>query len=241
MQAVFYLFFIYLFIYLFFFWGGGGGGSRWWLVVSVHVTFPRHLGRAYTKNCPLSLPREQNVYSVCLHYLSGILFVTSNRSCRIQTYTPDAGDHGELSWSSFWLRWFSLLSTHWGPVYWHNASLVSFEICGSLLMVYSTKTKAKNAPLSTRSRWEGPKSPESRSQSLAGVDAAWARGLVKRCSQCAHFPAASFSFERWRPSWSVVSAEKALNFSRHRSSQWWNVTLKWIYRQMLPQAELGGG
>ena len=71
----------------------------------------------------------------------------------------------------------------------------SIEICGSLLIVYSTKTKAKNAPISTRSRWEGPKSTETRSQSLAGVDEALARGLVKRCSQCAHFPA-PLSFER---------------------------------------------
>ena len=100
------------------------GGSRWWLVGSVHVFFLRPLGKAYTKYCPLSLPKRAECLCVCFHCLSGVVFITLNHSCRIRTYSPDAGDHGELFWSGFWLRWFSLLCTHWGQVYWHNASLV---------------------------------------------------------------------------------------------------------------------
>ena len=97
------------------------GGSRWWLVGSVHVTFSRHLGKAYTKYCPLSSPKRAECLCVCFHCLSGVVFVSLKHSCRIRTYTPDAGDHGELFWSGFWLRWFSLLCTHWAQVYWHNA------------------------------------------------------------------------------------------------------------------------
>ena len=82
---------------------------------------------AYTKYCPLSLPKRAECLRVSFHCLSGVVFVTLNRSCRIRTFTPDAGDHGELFWSGFWLRWFSLLCTHWGQIYWHNASLVPFE------------------------------------------------------------------------------------------------------------------
>ena len=102
------------------------GGSRWWLVGSVHVTFSRYLGKAYMKYCPLSSPKRVECLHVCFRCLSGVVIVTLNHSCRIRMYTSDAGDHGELFWSSFcWLRWFSLC-THWGQVYWHNASLVFF-------------------------------------------------------------------------------------------------------------------
>ena len=65
--------------------------------------------------------REQNVFC-----LSCVVIVTFNCivSHTVRTYTPDAGLHGKLFWSGFWLRWFSLLCTHWGQVYWHNANLV---------------------------------------------------------------------------------------------------------------------
>ena len=38
---------------------------------------------------------------MCFHCLSGVVFVTLNHSCRTRTYTPDAGDHGELLWSGW--------------------------------------------------------------------------------------------------------------------------------------------
>ena len=72
--------------------------------------------------CPLSSSKRG--LRVCFHCLSGVGIVTLNRSCRIRPYTPDAGGHGELFWSGFWLRWFSLLCTHWSQVCWHNTSLV---------------------------------------------------------------------------------------------------------------------
>ena len=80
------------------------------------------------KYCPLSSPKRAECLCVRFCYLSGIVFVTLNHWCRIRTYTLDAGDHGELLWSGFWLRWFSLLCTHWGQVCWHNASLVIIEM-----------------------------------------------------------------------------------------------------------------
>ena len=100
------------------------GGSRWWLGGSVHVTFSRHLEKAYTRYCPLSSPKRAECLRVCFHCLSGII-VTLNHSYRIRTSMPDAGWR---SWRTFlerfWLRWFSLLCTYWGQAYWHNASLV---------------------------------------------------------------------------------------------------------------------
>ena len=41
------------------------------------------------------------VRAVCFHCLSGVVIVTLNRSYPIRTYTPDAGDHGELFWIGF--------------------------------------------------------------------------------------------------------------------------------------------
>ena len=38
---------------------------------------------------------------VCFHCLSGIVIVTLNRFYGMRTYMLDAGDHGELFWSSF--------------------------------------------------------------------------------------------------------------------------------------------
>ena len=65
----------------------------------------------------------------------------------------------------------------------------------------SNKNESRNVSLLLRSRCElkitGTSEPVPRCRGTA-----WARGLVNRCSQCAHFPAASFSFEIWRPSWS---------------------------------------
>ena len=62
-------------------------------------------------------------------------------------------------------------------------------------MVYSTRRKPKMHHFQREAGEKAPNQPELRSQSLAGVDTAWVRGLVNRCSQCAHFPAASFSLK----------------------------------------------
>ena len=75
--------------------------SRWWFVGSVHVTFLRHLGKAYIKFGPLSSPERAECLRVCFHCLIGIVIVTLKRSYGIQTYIPDAGDFGELFWSGF--------------------------------------------------------------------------------------------------------------------------------------------
>ena len=62
---------------------------------------------------------------VCFHCLSGVVIVTLNRSCHIRTYTPDAGDHGELFWSGFgWDDSHYYAHTKATYVYWHNASLI---------------------------------------------------------------------------------------------------------------------
>ena len=61
-------------------------------------------------------------------------------------------------------------------------------------MVYSTRRKPKMHHFQREAGEKAPNQPELRSQSLAGVDTAWAWGLVNRCSQCAHFPA-SFSLK----------------------------------------------
>ena len=111
---------------LFFILGGGQDGD--WL--DLFTTFSRHLGKAYTKYCPLSQPKSAECFCVPFHCLSDVVTITLNSLCRIPTYTLDAGDHCELFWSSFWLRWFSLLCTHWGQAYWHNASLVHSTING---------------------------------------------------------------------------------------------------------------
>ena len=60
-----------------------------------------HLGNAYTKYFPLLSPERAECLRVCFHCLSGVFIITLNRSYRIRTFTPDAGDHGELFWSSF--------------------------------------------------------------------------------------------------------------------------------------------
>ena len=97
------------------------GGSRWWLVGSVHATFSRHFEKAYTKYCLLSSPKRSECSHVCFHCLSGIVIVTLNRSYRIHT---GCGRSWQTFLEQFWLRWFSLLHTYWGQVYWYNASLV---------------------------------------------------------------------------------------------------------------------
>ena len=48
----------------------------------------------------LSSPKRAECLRVCFHCLSGVI-LTLNRSYCIRTYTPDAGDHGELFWSGF--------------------------------------------------------------------------------------------------------------------------------------------
>ena len=78
-----------------FFWGGMGG-VKMVIVWICSRDFSRHLGKAYTKYCPLSSPKRAECLRVCFHCLSGVVIVALNRSCRIRTYTPDAGDHGEL-------------------------------------------------------------------------------------------------------------------------------------------------
>ena len=124
-----------------------------------------------------------------------------------------------------------------GTEWWSGFSI---EICGLLLMVYSTQTKAK---MHHFQREAGEKAPNQSnlgaSPSLAWMQrepGAWWTGAAN-----AH---TSQPPSVWKMAailvGSVVSAEKALNFSRHRCSHWWNVTLKWMYRQLLPQAELGG-
>ena len=45
---------------------------------------------------PIVIAEESRSLRVCCHCLSGVVVVTLSRSCRIRTYTPDAGDHGEL-------------------------------------------------------------------------------------------------------------------------------------------------
>ena len=51
---------------------------------------------------PIVIAKESKLFSCVLSLpLSGVVIVTLNRSYRIRTYTPDAGDHGELFWSGF--------------------------------------------------------------------------------------------------------------------------------------------
>ena len=50
---------------------------------------------------PIVTAEECRMFFVCPFIAS---VTTLNSSCRIPTYTLNAGDHGELFWSSFWLR-----------------------------------------------------------------------------------------------------------------------------------------
>ena len=120
-------------------------------------------------------------------------------------------------------------------------SVFSIEICGSLLMVYWTQTKAKMHQFQREAIEKAPNQPNlGANPSLAWMQrepGAWWTGAAN-----AHTSK--------QPPWvwkmaailvgSVVSAEKALNFSRHRSSHWRNVTLKCIYRQRVGEWFMSG-
>ena len=64
-----------------------------------HDLFGDILGRLTWSTAHCHRRREQNVY-VSFHCLSGVI-ITLNHSYGIQTFMPDAGDHGELFWSGF--------------------------------------------------------------------------------------------------------------------------------------------
>ena len=49
---------------------------------------------------PIVIAEESSMFSCVLHGLSNVI-VTLNRPYGIPTYTPDAGDHGELFWIGF--------------------------------------------------------------------------------------------------------------------------------------------
>ena len=100
------------------------GGSRWWLVGSVHVTFSRHLGKAYTKYCPLSSPKRAECLRVCFHCLSGVVFVTLNHSCRITNVHAGCGRSRRAFLERFLLEMILTTMHTLRPSNWHNVSLV---------------------------------------------------------------------------------------------------------------------
>ena len=42
---------------------------------------------------PIVIAKESRMFTCVLCCLSGVVIVTSDRSCRLRTYTPDAEDH----------------------------------------------------------------------------------------------------------------------------------------------------
>ena len=83
-----------LFFFFFSFLGGRGG---YWLDLFAWP-FRDILRRLTRSTAHCHRRRERNVY-VCAYCLSGVVIVTTRMAVR--TYTPDAGDHGELFWSGF--------------------------------------------------------------------------------------------------------------------------------------------
>ena len=95
--------------------------------------------------------------------------------------------------------WFIFIGPDWRATI--SESYITYLHFDDKVSTALARSRHKNAPLSTRSRWEGPHQLNLESSSSL----AWMQrepGAWWRCSQCAQFPAASFSFEIWRPSWS---------------------------------------